>query len=182
MSDEKAPTLDQLKAQMRVASDNGNDGDVVKIAKAMQKLASDVTKSEAEKAKKEGEALAGDREKLAVEIWKGISNEVKAKLAKVKARGFTFKLDEDDVQYKAVSLTVPTVKKSGGGGSGTGVTIQSQTGLRRSELVDKYATDKEKAEIAKAQEGVTNPGSAKWAAEKPVVKRILADNPHLIKR
>lgn len=186
MVDEKAPTLDQLKAELRkvLNTDPVSDAEMVRLTKAIAKHSADVVKAEADKVKKEGEALAGDREKLAKEIWEAASTStIPAKLAKVKATGYTFKLDDGDLKYKSVSLTVPIVRKSGGGGGGTGVTVQSQTGLRRGELVDKYATDVEKASIQAAEDkATTSKGSAKWAAEKPVVKRILADNPTLIKK
>ena len=186
MVEQTAPTLDQLKAEMRVAIDEGKDADVARLAKAIQKHSSDIVKAEAEKLKKEAESMAGDREKLATVIHKRIASEFKAelsKLAEVKAKGFTYKLDDGEITYKSVALLVPTVRKSGGGGGGgTGVTIQSQTGLRRSELVEQYATDEEKAKIKAAFDGAaSSPGSAKWGAEKPVVKRILADHPELIK-
>ncbi|KKN75164.1 hypothetical protein LCGC14_0383230 [marine sediment metagenome] len=197
----QAPTLDQIKAEMLQAITDGNDADVARLAKSIQKHSTDIVKAEADKQKKEGEALAGVREKLAVAIHTAIGDissqrpervakgvEVLAgiedKLSKVKAKGYTFKLDELDVQYKSVALAVPTVRKSsGGGGGGTGVTVQSQTGLRRGELIEKFGTGEEKANIQKAFDGASSsPGSAKWSAEKPVVKRILADHPELIKR
>jgi len=183
MAEETAPTLDQLKAEMRVAIDAGDDASVAKLAKSIQKHSSDIVKAEAAKQVAEATAMAGGREKLAIEIFGTISKEVKASLAKVKAKGFTYKLDDGEITYKSVALLVPTVRKSGGGGGGgTGVTIQSQTGLRRSELVEQYATDEEKAKIKTAFDGAaSSPGSAKWGAEKPVVKRILADHPELIK-
>ena len=186
VEENKAPTLDQLKAEMRQAIEDGNDADVARLAKALQKHSADIVKAEAAKVTAEGVALAGDREKLAISIHKGVISMpgVMEALAQVKAKGFTFKLDEDDVKYKAVSLTVPTIRKAGGGGGGgTGVTVQSQTGLRRGELIDQYATDGEKATIQSAFDNAkSSPGSAKWGAEKPGVKRILADNPALIKK
>lgn len=181
----KAPTLDQLKAELKQVLNSTpiDDGKMIMLTKAINKNSQDIVKAEAEKQKKEGEALAGDREKLATEIWSQISPETKAKLNKVKAKGYTFKLDEADVQYKSVSLTVPAIRKAGGGGGGgTGETIQSKTGMRRGELVDKFATDEEKATIKKARDNASSsPGSAQWGAEKPVVKRILADHPELVK-
>lgn len=183
MTQENAPTLDQLKAQMRVAIEAGDDASVAKLAKSISKHSSDIVKAEVYKLKKEAEAMAGSRERLAISIFKGIPDPVKAELVKAKAKGYTFKLDDGEITYKSVSLLVPTVRKSGGGGGGgTGVTIQSQTGMRRGELIDKYASNEEKATIQAAFDNAkSSPGSAKWGAEKPIVKGILKDHPELIK-
>ena len=179
------PTLDQLKAQLRQAIDDGNDAEVVRLSKSVQKYSTDIVKAEVEKQKKEAEALAGDREKLAAKIHQMLGGvpDLKKDLDRVKAKGYTFKLDEPDMQYKSVALTVPTIRKAGGGGGGATGALKDQTGMRRSELVDKFATDVEKAGIQKAQEDAsTRPDSARYQAEKPIIKRILADHPELIKK
>jgi len=185
MTQEKTPTLEQLYAELKAVMGKTpiNDGEVMRLTKAIQKHSSDITKAALELAKKEAESLAGDREKLAIEIHKAIAGQFNAKLEAVKAKGFTFKLDEPDLQYKSVALTVPTIRKSTGGGGGTGETVQSQTGMRRGELIKKFATQGEKDKVQAAfDNAASNPGSAKWSAEKPVVKRILADHPELIKK
>ena len=177
-------TLDELKAAMGKALAEGNDTEMIAISKLILKQKSDVEKAEANKLTAEAEALSGVREALAKGIWTDINAETKAELLKVKATGFTFKLDgtPEGVSYKSVSLTVPTVKtkKTGGGGS-TG-NLKRETGLSRHELIDQYATEAEKLEIQSAQDNAaTRPDSARYSAEKPVIKRILANNPELVK-
>ncbi len=179
-----APSLDQLKTMLKDELNGDNRDEVIlPLLKQINKHSAGIVKAAADAQKKEAEALAGVREKLAIKIHKAVANQFKDELATVKAKGYTYKLDDGDITFKSVSLLVPTVRKSGGGGGGsTGVTIQSQTGMRRGELIDKFATDEEKAKIEDAKNSAkSSPGSAKWAAEKPVVKRILADNPELIK-
>ena len=185
----KVQTLDTLKGQMAAAIASGNDVEVVRIGKLIMKSSQDVEKAEALRLKAEGEALAGDREKLAGVIYKAVKGVVNiAELERVKAKGFTFHLDTPDSNgvmtvHKSVGLLVPTIKvKSGGGGGGTGL-LKQETGLSRHELVDKFATDEEKAMIQTAQDtAASRPDSARYSAEKPVIKRILADHPELVKR
>ena len=180
-------TLDLLKVRMAKAVADGNDADVVAISKLILKQKSEVEKAEATRLQAEAESLAGDREKLAKSIWKRVTSNVTAdELEAVKATGFTFKLDAmvDGalVQYKSVALSVPTVRARGGGGGSTGA-LKAQTGLSRHELIDQYATPDEKVAIQAAYDGAASrPDSARYSAEKPVIKRILADHQDLIKR
>lgn len=186
MVQQTQPTaLDELKGKMQAAIADGNDADVVKIGKEIVKLKADVEKAEATKIQKEAEAMAGDREKLAKEIWTVMVADGKlgGQLSKVKATGFTFKLDTPEVQYKSVALTVPTAKVPRGGGGGSTGALKEQTGLARHELIDKYASPDEKVGIQKAyDEATSRKDSARYSSEKPVIKRILADNPNLIKK
>ncbi len=184
-----APTLDQLKVEMRTAMDNGKDADVVRLAKAIQKHSSDILKAEMEKQKVRAESMAGDREALAETVRKAVNQipGITESLEALVANGFTYhrkgELDGQGVPLakSSVGLLVPTIRKTGGGGS-TGA-LKDQTGMRRSELVSTYATDEEKVTIQSAQDGAaTRKDSARYQAEKPVIKRILADHPELIKR
>lgn len=186
MVEQAPPTaLDELKAKMKVAiSAEGNDADVVKIGKEIVKLKADVEKAEASKIQAEAEALAGDREKLAAEVVETINSlGLGKKLEKVKAMGFRYLLPDDQSDIPRIALAVPTVKTRGGGGGGSTGALKEQTGLARHELIGKYATPNEKAAIQKAfDEATSRKDSARYSAEKPVVKRILADNPNLIKK
>lgn len=184
----KESTPEEIMTQIAAAGVSGDLAEVIKLGNKLKKHQGDIQKAEADKLKKEAEALAGVREKLAVEIWKDITPETKKKLADVKAQGYTFKLDAPDkdgvmTNYKAVNLTVPTIKtRSNGGGGGSTGALKAQTGLSRHELVEQYATDEEKDAVAQAEANATSrPDSARYSAEKPVIKRILADNPNLIK-
>ena len=183
------PTPAELMQKIAAAGASGDLAEVIKLGNQLKKHQSDIQAAEMAKLKAEAEAMAGGRERLATELLKLVKgiDDIKPKLEAVKATGFTFKLaflDGQGVEVKpAVALTVPTIKaaKSGGGGGSTGA-LKTQTGLARHELIDTYATDAEKEAIASAEAGATNrPDSARYVAEKPVIKRILADNPNLIK-
>ncbi len=186
----KVQTPAEILAAITVAGAAGDITEVVRLGNLLKKHQGDIAKAEADKLKAEAEAMAGDREKLAVEVWKYVKSMpgITDKLETVKAQGFTFKLDTGEIQYKSVALTVPTIKTraAGGGGGGTGVSVASLTGLPRAQLIDQYATADEKVTIDKAKTEAAarggNPNSSGWSAEKPVVKRILADNPSLIKK
>jgi len=176
----------EIMAKIAAAGASGDLAEVIRLGNMLKKHQADIQKAEADKLKAEAEALAGVREKLAIEVWNVVSKipEITRKLADVKAQGFTFKLDTEEVKYKSVALTVPTIKtRSAGGGGGSTGALKSQTGLSRHELVETYATNEEKESITKAEsEATSRPDSARYTAEKPVIKRILADNPSLIKK
>ena len=190
-------SLDTLKAQLSAAITSGNDPEMMRLSKLVLKNKSDVEKVEADKLKVEAESLAGDREKLADVIAKAVKGVIDASsLLKVKAKGFTFTVDHRENEKGGLDaggavkvtggcvLLVPAVRKTGGGGGGgsTGA-LKQQTGLARHELIDRYATDAEKADISTTEEAATSrKDSARYGAERPVIKRILADNPQLIKR
>ena len=141
------------------------------------KTVADEKKKEALAIQKENEALAGTREKLAVVIWEA-SKAFIAELTKVKAQGFTFKLDTEEIKYKSVALTVAGAKRaSGGGGGGNGGKTKDEIGISLGELVETYATDAEKQAIANAPSN-----SRSWQLKVQAKKRILADNPSLVKK
>jgi hypothetical protein len=200
MSDVK--TLDQIKAELQQAILNGDDAQVLVLAKAVNQHAADVKKAEAEKLRKEAEALAGQREILEQKIYAVISKAIKPnELLAVKAKGFSIVIDHqenDKGQLDAngevkvtggCKLMVPTIKAaraSSGGGGGTGLTVENQTGMKRAELIEQFATDEEKGKIKEAGDAAEaegkNRNSREWSAGQPVVKRILKDNPELLKR
>jgi len=183
------PTLDALKAELSAAIASGNDAEMMKLSKLLLKYKQDVEKAEITKLKAEAEAMAGEREKLAVSIHKALKAIVPvAELEKLKAKGFTFKLDAPDsngvmVNYKSVELLVPVIKvKTGGGGGSTGA-LKQETGLTRHELIERFATAEEQTAIQTAYDTAENrPDSARYNAEKPVIKRILGEHPELIKK
>lgn len=188
MPEEKQPTFEEIKAQLTAALQDGNDAEAMRLSKLMVKSKADVEKAEAAKLQAESEALAGERTKLSVEVTKYIHKmpNIVESLGVVKATGFTFKLpykDANGVMTDAsVALAVPTVKTRTGGGGSTG-NLKVETGLARHELIEEYGTSDEKVGIKKAgDEATSRPDSARYQAEKPVIKRILADNPQLIKR
>jgi len=191
-----ADTPEQLCAKIAVAGAAGDVAEVMRLGNLLKKYSVDIQKAEAAKLLAEATAMAGEREKLALAIQKAVKGVIDiSQLLALKAKGFTYTIDrhENDKgqldpagQVKVTgscNLIVPTVKaKSTGRGCGSTGALKSQTGLSRHELVEQYATDSEKADIAKAESEATNrPDSARYTAEKPVIKRILADNPALIK-
>ena len=193
-------TLDQIKADLALAIASGNDGEVMRLSKAIMAYAADIKKIEADKLKAEAEALAGIREALEAKIYKAVMKTLKPEeILSVKAKGFTIVVDHlendkgqlDPAGQVAVTgackLMVPTIKAAKATSTGgTGVTVESQTGMKRAELIRRYATDEEKATIESAKETAKaegkNVNSVEWAAGKPIVKRILADHPELIKK
>ena len=191
-----ADTPEQIMAKIAAAGASGDLAEVIRLGNQLKKHQTDIIKAEADKLKAEAEAMAGDRETLEVELLKVIKPIISAKdLLAVKAKGFMIVIDHTENDKGQIDpaglvkvvggckLIVPTVKAkaSGGGGGSTGA-LKTQTGLSRHELVDQYATDAEKQTITDAEtNATTRPDSARYTAEKPVIKRILAENPHLIK-
>lgn len=183
------PSLASLKSELTAAIAAGNDVEFIRLSKLVLKNSSDIQKVEAERVKKEAESLAGEREKLATLIHKLVKTVVNvADLERMKAKGFTFHLDAPDsngvmVTHKSVALLVPTVKTRTGTGGGSTGALKQETGMSRSQLIDKYATEEQKATITEAQDSATTrPDSARYTAEKPVIKDILAKHPELIKK
>jgi len=184
-------TPEEIMALIAAAGASGDLAEVIRLGNQLKKHQADIQRAEAAKLAAEAEALAGDREKMAKGILKAILAipNVAADLAQVKATGFIFKteyLDQNGVKTApSVALSVPTIKatRAGGGGGGSTGALKAQTGLSRHELVEQYATDAEKLAIQTATDNATTrPDSARYSAEKPIIKRILADNPHLVKR
>jgi len=168
-------SIEELKAQMKIALEGGDDTKVLELASQIHKAKADITRAEQDKLKAESEKLAGGREKTATAIYQAISKlpEI-AELSRVKAFGFTYKVNgypegiEPPITYKSVALIVPTVKGKGGGG-GSGKT-KSEYGMSLSEIVDKYGTPDEKAKIDAAASN-----SASWQLKTQVKKRVLAE-------
>jgi len=185
----------EYKAKMAEAIANTSSPDPTTARKAMEdidRLNSEWNKSKAEHHKveleaqrKEAEALAGEREKLAVSIHKYIVGKegMLDSLAKVKSKGFTFKLDEPDVQYKSVSLTVPTIKTKTSSGNGGAGKTKDEFGMSLQEVYDKFHTADDgvkmldalaKDEAASEKLGKKTNSNA-WRVKNEVKKRVLAD-------
>lgn len=192
---EQQPTLEELNAQIAVASANGDIPTVIALGKQMLKFKADVEKAEAEKLRVEAETLSAQREEMEKTLYGAVKAAVKDfDIAGLKAKGFTFvasHTENDKGQLDptgsvkvtgAVKLMVPAIKAKGGGGGGTTGLLKQSTGLSRHELIDQYATAEEKAAAQKAyDEATSRPDSARYNAEKPIIKRIIANNPHLVK-
>lgn len=174
MTEEK--TLDALKQEIAVAAASGDDVALTTAIKEYNSRKSEIAKAVAETARKEAEALAGVREKLATELHKAVTKipDIAQKLQDVKATGFTFKLDMPDkdgvmVKYNSVALAVPAIKttKSGGGVSGK---TESEFGMKLDAVYEQYANSEDRKAMAEA---ATN--TAKYNVKIAVKKRALKE-------
>jgi len=178
--------IKELQVKMAEAIANNDVVAMEAIAGEITKGKSDRHKQEVEAQRKEAEAMAGDREKLAVELWAYTVKMpgLKDKLTALKATGFTFSLDNAETQYKSVALKVPAVgkaKASGGNGGGAGKT-KDEFGMSLQEVYDKFKTDEDEVKLAEAQVkdeeasaklGKTTNSNA-WRVKNEVKKRVIA--------
>jgi len=177
-------TLAELQNKMKLAVEEFNkSGDMSQIqavSAELNKAKAEIAKAQAEKVRVEAEALAGKREDLATRIhaanrmgqpFPNLDKELTA----VKAWGFTYKVDkanpnEPDVTYKAVQLSVQTVKvKTGKGGGGNTGKSKDEYGKSLGEIFEEFATDKDRAKLAAATSN-----SAQWQAKVAVKKAAIA--------
>jgi len=174
-------SVEELKAQIATAIANGDDAGLMTAIKELNKFKAEIAKAEQEKARKEAEALAGAREKLATAIHKAVNKipNIVENLQAVKATGFTFKLDntEEGITYKSVALAVPQVKahRTGGGG-GKGQT-KEQYGMSMQEIVANFGTAEEQAEAeALRVKGREDRADSKlYLLQKAIRKRAIAE-------
>jgi len=159
--------FDELQAKIANAKDAKSAADIIA---EYNKGKADERKAEILTEQKEATALAGAREKLAIAIWTAVKAYA-SELAKVKAKGFTYKLDTDELQYKSVELTVPTVKRAGGGGGGRKGNLQEQFDSIRGRYADAEA---EYAEALDKDKTVSNQGYS-YNVKKRYVKKAIAD-------
>ena len=185
MAEEQTLTAADIMTQIAAAGAGGDLSEVIRLGNILRKQKAEIEKAETDKLQKEAEELAGARESLATKIHKAVRGVVsEQELNAVKAQGFTYKLDTDEVKYKAVALSVPTIKsKRSGGGGGTGISTKDETGMNLSELIEAYGTPEQKADIQNAYDTAEkNPGSARWQEQTKVKKEILKEHPELIRK
>ena len=141
--------LDALTTEAKAAGSKGDLDGLMAVAAKIKAAKSELVKVEAERIRKESEALAGVREKAAKAIHgMVVANKQVAKLlADTKSLGFTFKLDTADIGYLAVALLVPQAPahKGGTGGHVGGGKTKSEYGISLGEIFDKFGTAEEKA-------------------------------------
>lgn len=190
-------TLEELQVQIKAAAIAGDNDKVMELAGEIGKFKADVRKAAIEADRKESEALAGVREELAKSIHVVVSGlpDIHVSLAKVKAKGFMFKLDipkgdkdhPEGIRYLSVQLDTPTIRVKGTGGGGTGKTKDTY-GLSLDEVYEKHATadektkmvaaiksDEDKATKNKAGGGEgKNSGGEQWKVKNDVKKRVIA--------
>ena len=195
------PTVAELMVKIGEASVKGDITEVIRLSNLMKKHQSEIEDAEIARQEKEAEELSGSRIKLGDDILKALVGTKKEPgplkswgLVDVKATGFTFTLPYKDAQGVitnearggSVTLSVPAIKtkskRTGGGGGSTG-SLKASTGQSRSQLVETYGTAEDKAKIKEAMDkAVERKDSARYQAEKPVIVRILADHPELVKK
>ena len=169
------PTLDELKKQLATAIATGNDAEFNRIVATIAKMKSELAKAAAESAKKEAEALAGVREQVATAVYKAVKAlNLDDALIKVKAQGFTYRLDAPDaegvmVHQKSAALLVPTVKTARGGTTGGGKS-KDEYGMSLGTIFDKFANEEDQGKLAEAE---TN--SKQWQVKVAVKKRAIAE-------
>lgn len=171
--------LDSLKAQAQAAAATGDLEAILVVAGKIKAAKSELAKVEAERIRAESEKLAGVREKVATRIHAKVvaDKEVAKMLADTKALGFTFKLDTAEVQYRSVALLVPqapTTRKGTGGHAGGGKS-QVEYGMSLDEIFQKFATNEQKAEVAKvlAGEDKKAANSKAWQLKVQVKKEAI---------
>lgn len=143
-------TLDELKAILKQSIETSNDQLFNETVTKIAKMKSEVAKAAADATKKEAEALAGIRQTVGKAIHDTIKGlRLDSKLAEVKAKGFTYKLDGIPdaqgvpVNYLTVDLLIPTIKTARGGTTGGGKS-KAEYGLSLTEIFDRFATQAEK--------------------------------------
>lgn len=177
-------TLEDLQKQMAEAVSK-ND------IKAMEQLAEQIVagkkeriKAEAEAARKEAEALAGEREAFEKKVYEAIKAlNLDAKLLGLKCKSFTYtanhkenadgKLDANgEVKVTgAVKLHTPAVKsKKSSGGNGSSGKTKDEFGMSLQEVFEKFATDDERTKLENA---VSN--SVAWQIKNQVKKRAISE-------
>lgn len=181
-------TVEEIRKAIGEALASGNDTEVDRLAIELGKTKIDEHKAEVVKATAEAEALAGDREALAKEVKAIIDgrDDIKRSLEKVKAFGFVYSVDhtqtdKDGLKTKVIggcALRVPEVKRARGTGGGGGVArgsgeyakITADYGLTPQQAFDKFATEDDKANLAKAVGG-----SAQWRVKENVRQRAIKE-------
>lgn len=176
----------EIRQAIGEALANKDDAKVDELAVELAKAKVEEHKAELVKATAEAEALAGDREALALKVKATLDadHSLKGELEKVKAFGFVYsidhtQIDKDGLKTKVIggcALRVPEVKRAkatgGGGGvargSGEYATTTADYGLTPQQAFDKFANEKERAALAGAVGG-----SAQWRVKENVRQRAI---------
>lgn len=140
-------SMQDLQIEMNQAVASGDWGKVASIGKQIAAMAGTEVKKEDEKFLKVREALAAELHTISVKYAQ--------KLREVKAAGFVFKVDTEEIQYKAVQLLVAGTKHSGGKG-GKGGKTKDTYGMSLGEVFEKFATAEQKAEIVGKERNAAN--------------------------
>lgn len=173
-------SIQDLQAQMAAAIAKNDVGTMEAIASQIVAGKKERAKVEADKLLKEAEQLAGKREETQVALFKVIADlNIDGKLRAVKAKGFSYFIKtsytvpgQPEVHQQAscglILVTAPKTKRAGG--TGASGKSKDEYGLSLSEIVAKFATAEEQAEIDMAE---TN--SKSWQKKLVVKKRAIAE-------
>ena len=148
MTTENKPTIEVLLAKLTNPEKPLTTDEALAIVAEIAKSKVELAKAQAEQQRKEAEALADVRQKLAARIngqvikFAWLADE----LTKVKATGFTFhpagytEADGSVTQNSTVALLVPTIKakRTGGGGGGAGKTSKDEFGKSLDEIYQEF--------------------------------------------
>jgi len=181
--------MDALKAKAQTAAAAGDIDAIVAVAGEMKACRKANAEAEAKRILAENEKLSAKRTEVSGELYriifgtgkyKDMSTRESAKLVRqwlveTKATGFTFKLaypDSNGVEVREhIALTVPQAPnvKTGRGGSGGPGKTKTEFGLSLDAVFQKFATDKEKAELEAEKDN-----STKWDMKVLVKKAAIA--------
>lgn len=173
-------SIQELQAQMADAIAKNDVGAMEAIAGQIVAGKKERAKVEADKLLKEAEQLAGKREALGARIFSAVQSlGLDKELVDMKARGFNFYVKtsytvpgQPEVHQVAscglILVTAPKTRKAGG--TGASGKSKDEYGLSLQEIVEKFATAKEQAEIDSADSN-----SKMWQKKMIVKKRAIAE-------
>ena len=163
-----ARTLEEINKELIQALTDGNETTAEELVKEKRGLKADIKTAETARLLKEEQEMAQGRLDLATALHKavkGLSNISSGGLERVKAEGFTFKLDTEDTKYTSVSLTLPQAPKK----RQRGETLYGESlAETMKNHVGKF-TNEEKARLAKAK-----PNNV-WNVQNNIRKRLIAE-------
>jgi len=170
-------TENELKATLAAALEANDDDQILAVANELRKHKANIQKVAAEAARKEAEALAGGREKLARALQKEVNTPaLQKRLREVKAYGFRFSIDRVDTPpgqapvnvEGGTTLLVPEVKTGRRGAGGAAGKTKAEYGMTLQEVFDKFATDADREKLA-AADGSTAEYNVKLAVKKNAI-------------
>ncbi len=175
--------IKDLQAKMAAAIANNDTKAIEEISAEIVKGKGERHKAEVEAQRKEAEAMAGDREKLGKTIHEAIKGMFDKELAKLKVKGYQYKLADDTSEVAYTGLIVATMPKSKGSGNGGAGKTKEEFGMSLSEVYEKYHTAEDDVNLADATAKdatasanlgkVTN--SNQWRVKNEVKKRAIAN-------
>ena len=168
--------IKEVRMALAKAYTDGNEIDIAKLEAELVQAKFLEKQAQALAAKAEADKHAKARQELAITIHKAIKKlAFDEKLAGLKAKGFTYKLDgllENGVptKYEGVALLVAGIPKVGSGKGGNRGKTKDEFGVSLDEVYSRYATEDDKAKMSRALGN-----SSQWQVKVAVKKRAIAD-------